>query len=182
MEGDRAAFDRAVHAFTDIKTGEGIGVITHWEIEDTGSCGLQAALATLDAAALSRAAPQSIDTIAYYLLRRWLVAVRHPSRSNAALRRCDLPPPLQRGLEALAAFLEDCTTFHTLTTTHSRLKWARASERRVLFGVLLVNLVTLPSPPLPAQSSQASRARRPARRCSTRCPRQPRTARVRRQG
>ena len=79
METDLAAFDLAVHAFTDIKTGEGIGVITHWEAEERGPSMLQSALATLDSEAPSRAALQSpIDTIAYYMLRRWLTAVRAP--------------------------------------------------------------------------------------------------------
>ena len=38
------------------------------------------------------------------------------------------PCVVQRGHEAVAAYMEDCVTMHELTTPHARLRWARASE------------------------------------------------------
>ena len=74
MEGGAlASFDSAVRSFTDIKTGEGIAVVTHWEAEERGPCALQTALAFARGHAAQ--AKQQTDELLYYMLRCWLTVV-----------------------------------------------------------------------------------------------------------
>lgn len=88
------AFDRAVRCFTDIKTGEGIAVISCWEEEEKGACGLQTAL-TFAGASASKS-DQPIEELGYFFLRRFLtsvsVCVRAPGASFEHLRSSTAAP------------------------------------------------------------------------------------------
>jgi hypothetical protein len=102
MAAQLAAFDKAVRTFVDIKTCEGLAIVNFFEPEERLPCLLSAAIAS--AAGSRSAVPTApvVDPLMYWLLRRWLTA---------------------RYQEAVAAFMEDCCTFHELVTAHSRLKW-----------------------------------------------------------
>ena len=67
------SFDSAVRAFTDIKTGEGVGVISIWEAEERGECALSNALRS-SIVAPPPVTPQRFDALSYFMLRRWLTS------------------------------------------------------------------------------------------------------------
>lgn len=76
MDSAALSFDLAVRAFTETKTGEGVGVISQWDVEERGECALRAALRTAIAAMPSVAlAPQRFNALSYFMLRRWLTSV-----------------------------------------------------------------------------------------------------------
>ena len=70
------SFDLAVRAFTETKTGEGVGVISQWELEERGECSLRAALrGSLAAMPPLATTPQRYNALLYFMLRRWLTSV-----------------------------------------------------------------------------------------------------------
>jgi hypothetical protein len=77
MELQLAAFDRSVRCFADVKTSEGLAIVTHFEPEEKQPCAVgNAVAAALVPLVTSAVNTRPIDPLMYWLYRRWLTGRR----------------------------------------------------------------------------------------------------------